>query len=130
MNPTPIIGIHVSLSTAVMLFNTVLAVWGLIKFWRNESGIDGSYSGALALSPILGIAQMLTGLVLVFMGLGGVARWVHYLYGVLVVLNVPAAFAFTAGRDDRGMLLIYAMTLLFTAICGLRAYETGLGAAF
>ncbi len=115
--------IHGNLATTVMLFNVALAVWGLIKFLRGEQRVDGGYAGALALSPILGAVQMLLGLLLVFSGLGlGAARLVHYLYGVLVVINIPATFALTRGRDDRGMLFIYAMVLLFTAACGARAY--------
>jgi heme A synthase len=115
--------IHGNLATTVMLFNVALAVWGLIKFFRGEQHVDGGYAGALALSPLLGAAQMSLGLLLVFSGVGlGSARLVHYLYGVLVVINIPAAFALTRGRDDRGMLLAYAITLIFTAGCGARAY--------
>jgi hypothetical protein len=115
--------IHGNLATTVMLFNVILAVWGLIKFFRGGQRVDGSYGGALALSPVLGAVQMSLGLLLVFSGVGlGAARLVHYLYGVLVVINIPATFALTRGRDDRGMLLIYAMILLFTAGCGARAY--------
>jgi hypothetical protein len=116
--------IHGNLATAVVLFNTLLALWGLWTYFRGGRSVDGNYAGALALSPVLGLVQMLIGLVLIAQtGSGGGARLVHYLYGVLVTINIPAAFALTRGRDDRGMLLIYAMVLLFTAACGLRAYS-------
>jgi hypothetical protein len=118
-----VIALHAGLATAVMLFNALLSGWALIKFLRGERGIDGNFAGALALSPILGAVQLLTGLVMIAMGLGGQPRAVHYLYGVLVMLGIPATFAFTRGRDDRGMLLIYAMMLLFVCICGFRAYS-------
>ncbi len=114
--------IHGNLATAVMLFNALLGVWALAKYLRNNGGVDGQFAGALALSPILGLIQMITGLVLVGMGLGGAARLVHFLYGVLVVINIPAAFAFTRGRDDRPVLLLYAAVLFFTMGCGIRAY--------
>ncbi|MCX6018338.1 MAG: hypothetical protein NTZ50_07525 [Chloroflexi bacterium] len=116
-----LIKIHGNLATAVILFNLILGVWGLIKYFRRDT-VDGNYAGGLALSPILGAVQMLLGLVLIVNGLGGAARLVHFLYGVLVVINVPAAFAFTRGRDDRGMLLIYGAVLLFTSACGVRAF--------
>jgi hypothetical protein len=119
--------IHGNLATAVMLFNTLLGAWGLVKFFRNSGGVDGQYAGALALSPILGLIQMVTGLILVGMGMGGAARLVHFLYGVLVVINIPAAFAFTRGRDDRPVLLLYAAVLFFTAGCGVRAYISAHG---
>lgn len=124
-----IIQIHVSLSTTVMLFNLVIGLWGLLKYLRGQQNIDGSYWGGMALSPILGLVQALVGLVMIFMGLGANMRLVHYLYGALVVIAVPATFAFTKGRDDRGVLLIYAVVLLLTALFGLRAYTVAYGGA-
>ena len=54
-------------------------------------------------------------------------RFVHYLYGSLVIIAVPATFAFTRGRDDRGAILIYAALTLLTAAFGLRGVTTGYG---
>lgn len=119
-----LIQIHANLATAVILFNTILGAWGMIKYFRGD-GLDGNYFGALALSPVLGLIQMAVGLVLVSMGLGVNVRFVHYLYGALVVISVPAVFAFTRGRDDRGAVLIYAAVLLLTAAFGARAQMTG-----
>jgi hypothetical protein len=116
--------IHASLANAVILFNTILGVWGLIKFLRGE-GLDGNYLGAVALSPLLGLVQVIVGLVLVGLGLGVMVRFVHYLYGVLVVISAPAVFAYTRGRDDRGAVLLYGATLLLTAAFGWRAQMTG-----
>jgi hypothetical protein len=123
---TGLVQIHISLATAVMLFNVVLGVWGFIKFFRGD-GMDGNYFGAVALSPVIGLVQMIVGLVLVSMGLGVNVRFVHYLYGALVIITVPAVFAYTRGRDDRGAVLIYAAFLLLIAGFGLRAYTTGYG---
>ena len=122
-----IVQIHASIATTVMLFNTVVSVWGFIKYFRKEESIDGSYWGAIALSPILGIVQAILGLIMLSMGLGAGVRLVHYLYGTLCVIAVPATFAFTRGRDDRATLLIYAIVLLLTAIFGARAYMTATG---
>lgn len=125
-----IVQIHASIATTVMLFNTVLGVWGLLKFLRKQDNIDGSFWGAIALSPVLGLAQAIIGVIMIGMGFGSVVRLVHYLYGTLCVIAVPATFAFTRGRDDRGALLIYSMILILTAIFGLRAYMTAAGGAF
>jgi hypothetical protein len=120
---TAVIGIHSSLGTAVMLFNFFLGAWALLKYLRGEQGVDGNFAGAVALSPMLGAVQIVVGGILIAQGLGGAPRLVHYLYGVMCVISVPAAFAFTRGRDDRGMLLIYSMVLFFVCICGFRAYS-------
>jgi hypothetical protein len=123
-----LVQIHANLAIAVMLFNTVLGLWGFLKYFRGD-GMDGNFFGAVALSPILGLVQLGVGLALVGMGLGVNVRFVHYLYGALVIISVPAIFAFTRGRDDRGAVLIYAAILLLTAAFGLRAYTTGYGGA-
>jgi heme A synthase len=125
-----IVQIHASIATTVMLYNVVVGLWGLFKFLRKQDYIDGNYWGAIALSPVLGLVQALLGIVMIGMGLASQVRLVHYLYGALVVITVPATFAFTRGRDDRGALILYAAILLLTAIFGARAYTTAFGAGF
>jgi hypothetical protein len=126
-----LVQIHASVATAVMLFNAIVGVWGLIKYLRGQQNIDGNYAGAIALSPILGLVQLVIGLILIGMGLGVNVRFVHYLYGALVIIAVPATFALSRGRDDRAMLLIYGLVLLLTSGFGVRAYTTGTeGTAF
>jgi len=119
--------IHASVATAVILFNLVLGGWGFLKFFRKQ-GMDGNYWGAVWLSPVLGLIQTVLGLVMVLMGLGASVRLVHYLYGSLVVIGMPAAFAFTRGRDDRAAVLIYAAVLTLVAVFGARAQMTVYGA--
>ncbi|MFN3704410.1 MAG: hypothetical protein ACK4WM_00205 [Thermoflexales bacterium] len=121
--------VHANLATAVMLFNVILGVWGMLKYFRGES-MDGNFFGAVALSPVLGLVQAVVGLALVTQGLGVTVRAVHYLYGVLVVLAVPAVFAYTRGRDDRGAVLLYSAVLLLNALFGFRAYSTAYGNNF
>ncbi|SRR6266542_2067283 len=122
-----IVQIHASIATTVILFNTVVGLWGIIKYLRKQQFVDSNFWGAAALSPILGLVQAVLGIVMIGMGLGANVRLVHYLYGALVVIAVPATFAFTRGRDDRAALLIYALVLLLTAAFGVRAYITGSG---
>ncbi|MCW1968703.1 MAG: hypothetical protein KIH69_011385 [Anaerolineae bacterium] len=123
MNP---ITLHTGVANMVLLYNTILGVWGLIRFLRGQ-GIDGSYWGAAALGPILGLVQLGVGLWLISLGLGINVRFVHYLYGALVIISVPATFAFTRGRDDRGAMLAYAGMFLLVAGFGTRGYTTGYG---
>lgn len=121
--------IHASIATSIILFNLILGLWGFLKYFRGQ-GMDGNFWGAVWLSPVLGVIQVVVGLILVFMGLGVAVRAVHYLYGALVALSVPAAFAFTKGRDDRGAVLIYAATLLLVSVFGGRAQITVYGFGF
>ena len=98
--------IHSRVAIAVIMFNAILGIWGFIRFMRGKN-IDGSYWGAIALSPMLGLLQMALGLILVYNGLYVNVRFVHYLYGALVILAAPACFAYLRGRDDRGAQLIF-----------------------
>jgi hypothetical protein len=125
-----IVQIHASISTTVMLYNAVVSLWGFFKYLRGQTYIDGNFWGAAALSPVLGLVQAVIGLIMVGMGLGATVRLVHYLYGALVVIAVPATFALTRGRDDRGALLIYSAVLLLTAAFGVRAFMTATGLYF
>lgn len=121
--------IHSRIAIAVVMFNAVLGIWGFIRFMRGMS-IDSNYWGAIALSPLLGLVQMILGLIMVFNGLHVNVRFVHYLYGALVILAAPACFAYLRGRDDRGAQLIFGLVLLLNAGFGLRAYSTGYEALF
>ena len=124
MNP---ITLHAGIANIVVLFNAILGVWGLVRFARGL-GIDGSYWAGLSISPLVGLVQLGVGMWLISLGLGINVRFVHYLYGALVVISMPAAFAFTNGRDDRGMCLVYGGMCLIIAGFGLRGVATGYGA--
>ena len=124
-----VLQLHINIATAVLLFNGVVGLWGVIRFMRGLA-IDGNYWGAVALSPILGLLQMVLGLILVANGLNANVRFVHYLYGALVILAAPACFAYLRGRDDRGAQMIFGLVLLLNTGFGIRAYTTGYQAAF
>jgi hypothetical protein len=49
----------------------------------------------------------------------------HILYGVVAILGIPGAYAFTKGGDERRDMLVYGGVLAF--LCGilLRAASTG-----
>jgi hypothetical protein len=124
-----VLQLHINIATAVLLFNGVVGAWGVIRYLRGLS-IDGNYWGAVALSPILGLVQMTLGLILVANGLNTTVRFVHYLYGALVILAAPACFAYLRGRDDRGAQMIFGLVLLLNTGFGIRAYTTGYQVAF
>jgi hypothetical protein len=124
-----VLQLHINIATAVLLFNGIVGLWGVIRYLRGLS-IDGNYWGAVALSPILGLVQMTLGLILVANGLNANVRFVHYLYGALVILAAPACFAYLRGRDDRGAQMIFGLVLLLNTGFGIRAYTTGYQVAF
>ena len=86
---------------------------------------DGSYNGALVLAVALYVIEGIVGMVLVLMGLMP-ARLLHFLYGVTIVITIPAIFAFTRGRNSSRESMLYGLGFLF--IWGLteRAADTAL----
>ncbi len=119
--------IHGRLATSVLLFMLTAGVWGLVR-WRRKQSVNDSYFGILAVGEVLIIAQVLLG---IWMWLGmnlspaSDRPWMHYLYGFVAVLTLPAAYAYNGGSTeevrDQGL---YALVCLFLAGIAWRAMTT------
>ncbi len=116
--------VHERLSITVLLFLTILGLWGLWNALRGE-GASGSFWGALVIGEVLILVEALLGTVLFLGGLRAARSAVHILYGFVLVLSLPAAFSFTRGRSGRYESLIYALVALFLAGVTIRARITG-----
>ena len=116
--------IHDRLSVSIVLYLFVMAVWGLYRAYRRQD-IDSSVWGAIVIGEILILVQIALGIVLWLSSLRPDKGWMHILYALVTALSLPAAYAFTHGRDTRREMLIYA--LVFLALIGLagRAIATG-----
>lgn len=114
--------IHASLSTALFLFTGISGAWGLVTYARRQ-GVSASYWGILACLELLALAQGLVGGAMLLAG-EQPARLVHILYGIVSVVTLPGAYAFTRGRDDRQATLNYALLCLFLLGVSLRAAST------
>lgn len=116
--------IHARIGLAGCLFLVLAGVWALYLYFRGR-GVDGTLRGMLVIGEILFIAMAILGILMALQG-AQVARWVHYLYGVLMVILIPSAFAITQGRDGRREALIYGFLALFMAAMAYsRAMTTG-----
>jgi len=121
-----LIRIHEGLSTTMLLFLLVLAGWGFLNYVRGP-GITGSYWGTLAIGEGLIVVEGLVGFALSLLGNVAARGWLHILYGIVAVISIPAAFAFTRGRTGRYEALIYALVALFLAGVTNRLQSTGGG---
>ena len=65
------------------------------------------------------------GVLLLFSGAQPYRLSIHILYGIVAIIGLPSAFAYTRGRDDRWELLIYVTVCLFLCGVALRALSTG-----
>ena len=113
---------HAALGNAVLLFSLAIGLYGLFIYLRKRT-ITPSFWGTLAIGELLYLAQVAVGLLLVIQG-DRPGRSVHILYGILPVITLPAAYAFTNGRDDHRAAFMYGLIGLFLAGVSLRAITT------
>ena len=115
--------IHARLAYTTLYFVIIVGVWGLWRVFRRQ-GLDGSFWGTLVIGELLILAQTLLGGYLYLTGERPM-RSIHLLYGFVSLLVVPGVFVYTRGGDKRREILIYALSLIFTAALVFRAITTG-----
>ncbi len=115
--------VHGRLANTAMIYCVIMAVWGLIQFFRGK-GVSGGYFGAIVIAEVLLAIQGLIGLILWF----GVSTfkpgWVHWLYGIVLLLGAPLVYAYTKGKQDRPEMLLYAVAFVIMIALVLRAMVT------
>ena len=117
--------IHTGLSNACVMFSLLMGGYSLWRFARKQ-GVGGNLWGILAAAQVLYVAQGVVG-GLVFLTLPAHNpgwRWVHILYGVVLLIGLPGAYAYMRGKDDQHAALIYGLMGLFLAGVSLRAIGT------
>jgi len=117
--------IHSGLANACLLFSLIIFGYGLLAFIRG-AGVSGTYLGILIIGELLFIVQLVVGVVLFAEAFAPARGWVHYLYGVVLVISLPGLYAYVRGRDTRREALMYALMGLFLAGISLRAVSTAL----
>jgi hypothetical protein len=121
-----LIEVHGRLADTAIYFTIAMALWGLYRFFRRQ-GIDSSYWGGLVIGELLYLVQGALGAYLFISRTGFLTRpGVHILYGVISVLLAPAIFVFTRGDEDRRVMLVYGVALLFLVGILFRGKMTGI----
>lgn len=118
-----VVEIHARLANTAALYFTILAIWGLWKYFRKE-GLNSSYWGALVIAEILILLQSGMGAYMWLIGLRP-GRGIHILYGVVAAIVIPGIYAYTRGEDDRRVMVVYAIALLINVALIFRAMTTG-----
>ncbi len=118
--------IHANLANTSLLFAVIAGIWGIVLRVRDK-GIDGNYWGILAVGELLFLGQGLLGAYLWISGARPGRMGIHILYGVVLIIGLPAYYAITKGRDDKHAALAYGLLCLFLAAISLRAATTGMG---
>ena len=121
----PLNDIHARLFITTLAYCLVMALWAFWRFFRKQ-GVDSSYWGALVIAEVLLVIQGALGAYLYFvLGLRPARASIHILYGVISLLSIPGAYAFTKGGDQHRDMLVYGAVLAFQCGIILRAAVTG-----
>lgn len=93
--------------------------------------LNKQWSISLLVTAILAALQALFGITLLLMGQrppGGDLYYLHYVYGGIVALAIPAAVSYaTSGKNLQRDLLIFTIAAFILVAAGARALMTGLG---
>ena len=118
------VNLHGTLFIAVALYLLICALWGLgLAIGRRE--ISPSYRGSLRIAEALIVAQVLAGVV-VFFTAPHPKIVLHYLYGLVILLALPAAESLgTQWWKGRRETLVVALGCLFAFGLAIRAAMTG-----
>jgi hypothetical protein len=122
MNLGTLIWLHERIGNAAPLFMILAGVLSLFNYVRGR-GVDGNILGILVVGEILMLVQAGLGLILLASGLFP-GRLIHFLYGGLSVLALPALWVYTRGATDRRASLIWGLAGLFMMGLALRAIGT------
>lgn len=115
--------VHARLANTAMIYCIIMAIWGLWRFFRGQ-GLSGGYFGAVVVAEILLAVQGLLGLILWF-GAGTYRPgYVHWIYGLVLVMGAPIVYAYTKGRQDRPEMLLYAVAFIVMIALVLRGIAT------
>jgi len=117
--------LHRGFYSVVVLYFAILALWGLILFFRRRNP-SGGYLGALVLAEGVVVLEALIGIVLLLQG-HRPNDMLHYVYGLVAVIALPAAYFLSANGTERRDSLYFAIATAFTAAIALRAGFTGAG---
>lgn len=117
--------LHDGIANTILIYSLLVAAWSFWIYIRRHD-LTPQFWGALAIAALVFVVQAGIGVVMLLLGLSTM-RWVHYLYGTLGVITLPAVFAFTRGRSTYREALFYGLTLLFLSGVVLRATMTAGG---
>jgi hypothetical protein len=115
--------VHARLANTAMIYCIIMAIWGLWRFFRGQ-GLSGGYFGAVIIAEILLAIQGIIGMALWF-GLGDYQPgYVHWIYGIVLVLGAPIVYVYTKGRQERPEMLLYSVAYVIMIALVLRAIVT------
>lgn len=117
------LSLHQGFATVVLVYSFFMGLWGLFLYFRG-SNPSGGYLGALVLAEGVAVLQGLIGLILLLQG-HRPGDTLHYLYGVVAAITLPAAYFIGNGATERRDSLIFGLAGFFLVGIAVRGITTG-----
>jgi heme A synthase len=117
--------LHQGFARAFLIYSALMGIWGIALFLmkRNPSG---GYLGALVLDEGLAVLQGVVGIVVRTQG-HPPHDVLHYLYGIVAVVTLPAAYFLSDEGTSRRDSLYFGIAGLFLVGVAIRGAVTGGG---
>jgi hypothetical protein len=119
----PLTDLHAGLARALVLYLTVLGVWGLLA-WRRGTGVSPSYRGALVIAWVTVVLQGVLGFGVWLAAGTGPRESLHVLYGFALAVALPVGYLYVRDRVPRQQSLALALLTLFAAGLAIRGITT------
>ena len=118
-----ILDLHGTLARTCLFYVGAMGLWAT---WRGvrDRGLDGAVCGAVIIGEGLLVVQGLLGVWLQIAGGMALDRWVHGLYGLLVVLMWPFVLTYRSALSGRREAIAFAAATFFLWLLVRRAVET------
>lgn len=117
--------LHQGFARAFLIYSALMGLWGLF-LWLTGRPPTGGYLGALVLDEGLALVQGVVGL-LVHAGGHAPHDVLHYLYGIVAVVSLPAAYFLSDEGTTRRDSLYFGLAGLFLVGVAIRGTITGGG---
>lgn len=117
--------LHQGFARAFLIYSVLMALWGFFLYLTGRHP-SGGYMGALVLDEGLALLQGVVGLVLRTQG-HAPHDALHYLYGIVAVVTLPAAYFLSDEGTSRRDSLYFGLAGLFLVGVAIRGTVTGSG---
>ena len=121
---TVLLTAHQRLAIAAILYLAIAAVWSF-GLAISKRPISPSFRGLLVIAEGVAIVEAVVGILVRLSSAPLPATGLHFLYGALVVLVLPVAYAVAQSRRKALHPLIFGIALLFLFGLAIRATTTG-----
>jgi hypothetical protein len=116
-----VLSLHGRIATAVVLYLSIVGVWGLVLGVRGLRPTP-NFIGGLVIAEIAVVGQGALGLGLLFSR--SPSQSIHILYGFALAVALPLAATFVRKREPRAVSFAFGFMALFAAGLAIRGMTT------